>query len=203
MTTRSPAALSIAFPWIMGDSLSWQTLRLIKSVPGREATCRRKVCPVFGGASPELLWTQHRRQTGGRNNRRWERVGVSQPWCQTALKVCSSRESRRWAAGHDSRSQAVVYAQEEAMWSAPDWCIWNPSPSTMRALSLLCAIVALWDPALSDRHCPDLVVDRCHCSAERSKELSRQRVLFKVVCSDVDLMDTLPPSFLPNRTVSL
>ncbi|KAK2823973.1 hypothetical protein Q5P01_021148 [Channa striata] len=73
----------------------------------------------------------------------------------------------------------------------------------MRALSVLCVLVGLWVSSLSSRNCPDLIVDSCHCSAERSKELSRQHVRVKVVCQDVDLMDTLPPSFLPNRTVSL
>uniref|UniRef100_UPI0037E7B3A8 adhesion G protein-coupled receptor A3 n=1 Tax=Semicossyphus pulcher TaxID=241346 RepID=UPI0037E7B3A8 len=73
----------------------------------------------------------------------------------------------------------------------------------MRALSVLCVILALWESSLSNRNCPDLIVDSCHCSAERSKELSRQHVRVKVVCDDVDLMDTLQPSFLPNRTVSL
>ncbi|KAF7667424.1 hypothetical protein LDENG_00062320 [Lucifuga dentata] len=73
----------------------------------------------------------------------------------------------------------------------------------MRALSLLCIIVGLWHSSLSNRNCPDLIVDSCHCSAERSKELSRQHVRVKVVCDDVDLMDTLQPRFLPNRTVSL
>ncbi|XP_070834191.1 adhesion G protein-coupled receptor A3 [Chaetodon trifascialis] len=73
----------------------------------------------------------------------------------------------------------------------------------MRALSLLCVIVGLWESSLSNRNCPDLIVDSCHCSAERSKDLDRQHVRVKVVCDDVDLMDTLPPSFLPNRTVSL
>uniref|UniRef100_A0A667ZQG1 Adhesion G protein-coupled receptor A1 n=1 Tax=Myripristis murdjan TaxID=586833 RepID=A0A667ZQG1_9TELE len=75
------------------------------------------------------------------------------------------------------------------------------SPRTV--LSLLCVIVGLWESSLSNRNCPDLIVDSCHCSAERSKELSRQHVRVKVVCDDVDLMDTLQPSFLPNRTVSL
>uniref|UniRef100_A0A668AAX0 Adhesion G protein-coupled receptor A1 n=1 Tax=Myripristis murdjan TaxID=586833 RepID=A0A668AAX0_9TELE len=75
--------------------------------------------------------------------------------------------------------------------------------ATMRVLSLLCVIVGLWESSLSNRNCPDLIVDSCHCSAERSKELSRQHVRVKVVCDDVDLMDTLQPSFLPNRTVSL
>uniref|UniRef100_UPI003AAD1AB0 adhesion G protein-coupled receptor A3 n=1 Tax=Centroberyx gerrardi TaxID=166262 RepID=UPI003AAD1AB0 len=73
----------------------------------------------------------------------------------------------------------------------------------MRVLGLLCVIVGLWESSLSNRNCPDLIVDSCHCSAERSKELSRQHVRVKVVCDDVDLMDTLQPNFLPNRTVSL
>uniref|UniRef100_A0AAX7T377 Adhesion G protein-coupled receptor A1 n=1 Tax=Astatotilapia calliptera TaxID=8154 RepID=A0AAX7T377_ASTCA len=73
----------------------------------------------------------------------------------------------------------------------------------MRALTLLCVIVLLCKSSLSNRNCPDLIIDSCHCSAERSKELSRQQVRIKVVCDDVDLMDTLQPSFLPNRTVSL
>lgn len=73
----------------------------------------------------------------------------------------------------------------------------------MRALGLLCVLVAVWESSLSNRNCPDLIVDSCHCSAERSKELSRQPVRVKVVCDDVDLMDTLQPNFLPNRTVSL
>uniref|UniRef100_A0A3Q3JJE6 Adhesion G protein-coupled receptor A1 n=1 Tax=Monopterus albus TaxID=43700 RepID=A0A3Q3JJE6_MONAL len=73
----------------------------------------------------------------------------------------------------------------------------------MRALNLLYLIVGLWESSLGNRNCPDLIVDSCHCSAERSKELSRQRIRVKVVCDDVDLMDTLQPSFLPNKTVSL
>ncbi|CAK6962379.1 adhesion G protein-coupled receptor A3 [Scomber scombrus] len=73
----------------------------------------------------------------------------------------------------------------------------------MKTLSLLCVMVGLWHSSLSNRNCPDLIVDSCHCSAERSKELSRQHVRIKVVCDDMDLMDTLQPSFLPNRTVSL
>ncbi|XP_030011618.1 adhesion G protein-coupled receptor A3 isoform X1 [Sphaeramia orbicularis] len=75
----------------------------------------------------------------------------------------------------------------------------------MSALWFLCVMVLLlrWESARSSRNCPDLIVDSCHCSAERSKELSRQHVRVKVVCDDVDLMDTLQPSFLPNKTVSL
>lgn len=74
----------------------------------------------------------------------------------------------------------------------------------MRALMFLCVIEWLCGSCVSSRNCPDLIVDSCHCSAERSnKELSRQHVRIKVVCDDVDLMDTLQPSFLPNRTVSL
>ncbi|XP_032409685.1 adhesion G protein-coupled receptor A3 [Xiphophorus hellerii] len=73
----------------------------------------------------------------------------------------------------------------------------------MRALGFLCLTALLWEASQSSRNCPDLIVDSCHCSAERSKELSRHHVRVKVLCDDVDLMDTLPPSFLPNRTVSL
>lgn len=80
--------------------------------------------------------------------------------------------------------------------------IWGAS---MRASPLwLWLLVGLWESGRSHRSCPDLIVDSCHCSAERSKELSRQQhVRVKVVCDDVDLMDTLQPNFLPNRTVSL
>ncbi|CAB1413776.1 unnamed protein product [Pleuronectes platessa] len=75
-------------------------------------------------------------------------------------------------------------------------------------MSSLCVMVALvlglWESSVANRNCPDLIVDSCHCSAERSKELSRQQPLrVKVVCEDVDLMDTLQPSFVPNTTVSL
>lgn len=65
-------------------------------------------------------------------------------------------------------------------------------------------IVGLWESSLSNRSCPDLMVESCHCSADRTTELSRQHVRgVKVGCEDVDLVDTLQPSFLPNRTVSL
>ncbi|XP_034040053.1 adhesion G protein-coupled receptor A3 [Thalassophryne amazonica] len=73
----------------------------------------------------------------------------------------------------------------------------------MKALTLLCVIVWLWERSASHRNCPDLILDSCHCSAERTKELSRQHVRVKVVCDDVELMDTLQPSFLPNTTVSM
>ncbi|XP_019942969.2 LOW QUALITY PROTEIN: adhesion G protein-coupled receptor A3 [Paralichthys olivaceus] len=79
----------------------------------------------------------------------------------------------------------------------------------MRApMSSLCVMVVLvlglWESSVANGNCPDLIVDSCHCSAERSKELSRQQhVRVKVVCEDVDLMDTLQPSFVPNTTVSL
>uniref|UniRef100_A0AAQ4Q1S1 Adhesion G protein-coupled receptor A1 n=1 Tax=Gasterosteus aculeatus aculeatus TaxID=481459 RepID=A0AAQ4Q1S1_GASAC len=74
----------------------------------------------------------------------------------------------------------------------------------MRAPALVFLIVGLWESSLSNRSCPDLMVESCHCSADRTKELSRQHVRgVKVGCEDVDLVDTLQPSFLPNRTVSL
>nr|XP_046209604.1 adhesion G protein-coupled receptor A3-like isoform X1 [Oncorhynchus gorbuscha] len=73
----------------------------------------------------------------------------------------------------------------------------------MKMLRLLCVVVGLWRTCLTNRNCPDLFIDSCHCTSERSKELSRQNVWVKVVCDDVELMDTLQPSFLPNKTVSL
>ncbi|XP_061693163.1 adhesion G protein-coupled receptor A3 isoform X2 [Syngnathoides biaculeatus] len=73
----------------------------------------------------------------------------------------------------------------------------------MKILTLLCAVVGLWRSSVANRNCPDLIVDSCQCLAERSKELSRQHVRVKVVCDDVDLLETLHPNFLPNRTFSL
>ncbi|KAJ8014509.1 hypothetical protein DPEC_G00040970 [Dallia pectoralis] len=73
----------------------------------------------------------------------------------------------------------------------------------MRLLTLLWAVFGLWRTCLTNRNCPDLFIDSCHCSSERSKELSRQKVRVKVVCDDVELQDPLQPSVLPNTTVSL
>ncbi|KAF6737411.1 Adhesion G protein-coupled receptor A3 [Oryzias melastigma] len=73
----------------------------------------------------------------------------------------------------------------------------------MRALSVFSLTVLLWPWSQSSRTCPDLIADSCHCSAHRSKDPSRQRVRVRVLCDDVDLMDTLPVSALPNTTGSL
>lgn len=77
------------------------------------------------------------------------------------------------------------------------------SRSSMRALGLLWVLAGLWELSRASRSCPHLIVDSCHCSADRSKELSRHHVRVRVVCDDVDLMETLQPRFLPTRTVSL
>ncbi|KAJ0004932.1 hypothetical protein NQD34_011146 [Periophthalmus magnuspinnatus] len=74
----------------------------------------------------------------------------------------------------------------------------------MMSLVWLCVIALLLDFAVGSRNCPDVIVESCHCDVERSKELSRQQPQrVKVVCDDAELMDTLHPSFLPNRTVLL
>lgn len=74
----------------------------------------------------------------------------------------------------------------------------------MESLIWLCVMALVWDLAAGSRTCPDLIVESCHCAVERSKELSRQQPQrVKVVCDDAELMDTLHPSFLPNRTVLL
>lgn len=53
------------------------------------------------------------------------------------------------------------------------------------------------------RNCPDLIVDRCLCAAERAKGPGRPALRIKVVCTGGDLVETLQPAVLPNRTVSL
>lgn len=69
---------------------------------------------------------------------------------------------------------------------------------------MLCAALAgCWRSACSNRYCPDLMIDSCHCTSERSKEFNRQSMRVKVVCDDADLMETMQPSSLPNTTVSL
>ncbi|XP_062319868.1 adhesion G protein-coupled receptor A3 [Osmerus eperlanus] len=70
---------------------------------------------------------------------------------------------------------------------------------TMKALIFLC--MGFWTSCMSN-DCPDLTIDSCVCTSERSKELSRH-LRVKVVCDDVELLDTLQPSFLPNKTVFL
>uniref|UniRef100_A0AAV2JMJ0 Uncharacterized protein n=1 Tax=Knipowitschia caucasica TaxID=637954 RepID=A0AAV2JMJ0_KNICA len=75
---------------------------------------------------------------------------------------------------------------------------------TMVRVVWMCVIALGLDVVAGSRDCPDVVVESCQCDVERSKELSRQppqRV--KVVCAEAELMDTLHPSFLPNRTVLL
>ncbi|KAK9964870.1 hypothetical protein ABG768_006003 [Culter alburnus] len=74
----------------------------------------------------------------------------------------------------------------------------------MKVLLVLCAALAgCWRSACSNRYCPDLMIDSCHCTSERSKEFNRQSMRVKVVCDDADLMETMQPSSLPNTTVSL
>ncbi|XP_058651650.1 adhesion G protein-coupled receptor A3 isoform X2 [Onychostoma macrolepis] len=70
----------------------------------------------------------------------------------------------------------------------------------MKVLLALCAAFAV---ARGSRYCPELMIDSCHCTAERSKEFNRQSVRVKVVCDDADLTETMQPSSLPNTTVSL
>ena len=73
----------------------------------------------------------------------------------------------------------------------------------MQLVRILCVMVVLWRSCWSNRSCPDLLIDSCHCPAERSKQLSRLPLRVRVVCDDVELMDTLQPSVLPNQTVAL
>lgn len=65
-------------------------------------------------------------------------------------------------------------------------------------LVLVLALSGCWS-----RYCPELMIDSCHCTSERSKEFNRQSVRVKVVCDDADLTETMQPGSLPNTTVSL
>ncbi|XP_038267044.1 adhesion G protein-coupled receptor A1 [Dermochelys coriacea] len=67
----------------------------------------------------------------------------------------------------------------------------------------LCLAAALAGLSWASRNCPDLIVDSCLCTAERSKGPGRQTVRIKVACSGGELVETLQPSLLPSRTVSL
>uniref|UniRef100_A0ACB8F8R3 Uncharacterized protein n=1 Tax=Sphaerodactylus townsendi TaxID=933632 RepID=A0ACB8F8R3_9SAUR len=73
----------------------------------------------------------------------------------------------------------------------------------LRCRCLCLMVAALVGLSGANRNCPDLVVDSCLCAAERFKGPDRQTVRIKVVCSGGELVETLQPSLLPNRTVSL
>ncbi|XP_035387320.1 adhesion G protein-coupled receptor A3 [Electrophorus electricus] len=73
----------------------------------------------------------------------------------------------------------------------------------MKLFTMIFVVTGLWRSSLTNRNCPELFFDSCHCASERSKELSLQKIRVKVACDDADLMDTLQATFLPNTTVSL
>lgn len=73
----------------------------------------------------------------------------------------------------------------------------------LRGCLCLVVVAALVGLSGANRNCPDLAVDSCLCTAERSKGPGRQTVRIKVVCSGGELVESLQPAWLPNRTVSL
>ncbi|XP_029110213.1 adhesion G protein-coupled receptor A3 isoform X3 [Scleropages formosus] len=73
----------------------------------------------------------------------------------------------------------------------------------MRALTVLCVAAALGTALRAHRDCPHLMIDSCQCRSERSKEPVRHTVRVRVTCGGAELMDTLQPGALPNRTVAL
>ncbi|XP_029465837.1 adhesion G protein-coupled receptor A1 isoform X2 [Rhinatrema bivittatum] len=73
----------------------------------------------------------------------------------------------------------------------------------MQLLCLVGLIAVLVGGTSSNRNCPDLIIDSCLCSAERSKAPGRQTIRIKVICSGGELVETLQPTLLPNRTVTL
>lgn len=88
-------------------------------------------------------------------------------------------------------------------WNNVNACFIDETPCAMNALLVLCALLGCWRCALSNRYCPDLMIDSCHCTSERSKGFDRQTLRVKVVCDDADLVETMLPSSLPNSTMSL
>ncbi|KAM4702523.1 adhesion G protein-coupled receptor A3-like [Rhinophrynus dorsalis] len=67
-----------------------------------------------------------------------------------------------------------------------------------------CLVLTLAGRLLASRNCPDLIFDSCLCSAERSQGIGRQKSIhIKVVCSGGELVETLQPTLLPNKTVTL
>ncbi|XP_033885678.3 adhesion G protein-coupled receptor A2-like isoform X3 [Acipenser ruthenus] len=75
----------------------------------------------------------------------------------------------------------------------------------MKFLCMVCLVAGFWGISSANRNCPDLIIDSCRCTAERSKVkgFGRQTIRIKVVCNTGELLETLQPSFLPNKTVSL
>ncbi|XP_075072283.1 adhesion G protein-coupled receptor A1 isoform X1 [Mixophyes fleayi] len=73
-------------------------------------------------------------------------------------------------------------------------------------LLLLCyyLVLSLAGSLHASSNCPDLITDSCLCEVERSKGLGRQKLIhIKVVCSGGELVETLQPTLLPNKTISL
>nr|XP_015202473.1 PREDICTED: adhesion G protein-coupled receptor A1 isoform X1 [Lepisosteus oculatus] len=73
----------------------------------------------------------------------------------------------------------------------------------MKLLNFFCLVAGFWRMFSANRNCPDLIIDSCSCTSERFKELGRQTIRIKVVCNSGELVETLQPSFLPNKTVTL
>ncbi|XP_030058855.1 adhesion G protein-coupled receptor A1 [Microcaecilia unicolor] len=73
----------------------------------------------------------------------------------------------------------------------------------MQLLCLVGLVAALAGGSSSNRNCPNLIIDSCLCTAERSKGPERQTIRIKVICSGGELVETLQPTLLPNRTVTL
>ncbi|XP_069609929.1 adhesion G protein-coupled receptor A1 isoform X2 [Ranitomeya imitator] len=65
---------------------------------------------------------------------------------------------------------------------------------------LICFLIV--GSSLASRVCPDLITDSCLCTVERSKGLGRHK-LTKVVCNGGELVETIQPALLPNKTVAL
>ncbi|GCC22313.1 hypothetical protein chiPu_0000700 [Chiloscyllium punctatum] len=73
----------------------------------------------------------------------------------------------------------------------------------MKLLLWVHLIAGLYGGTAGNRSCPDLIIDSCSCTSERSKGPGRQIIRIKVACSHGELLETLQSSLLPNQTVTL
>ncbi|XP_036590077.1 adhesion G protein-coupled receptor A1 [Trichosurus vulpecula] len=76
------------------------------------------------------------------------------------------------------------------------------APGAALALHLALAL-SLSGLGAASRHCPELPLDGCLCTAERGQGPGRPELRIRVACAGGDLVATPQPDLLPRRTVSL
>ncbi|XP_051838758.1 adhesion G protein-coupled receptor A1 [Antechinus flavipes] len=76
------------------------------------------------------------------------------------------------------------------------------APAAALALHLA-SVLSLSGLGAASRHCPELPLDGCVCTAERAQGPGRPELRVRVACAGGDLVATPQPELLPRRTVSL